>query len=53
VVVKEGDNLFRIILRAYGTYNDNLVHLVLSANPEISSPQQIVVGRAIKLPEVK
>jgi Mrp family chromosome partitioning ATPase len=53
VVVKEGDNLFRIILRAYGTYNDNLVHLVLNANPEISSPQQIVVGRAINLPEVK
>jgi len=53
VVIKEGDNLFRIILRAYGTYNDKLVRLVLSENTEISSPQQIVVGRVIKLPEVK
>jgi hypothetical protein len=53
VVIKEGDNLFRIILREYGTYNDNLVRLVLSENPEISSPKQIVVGRAIKLPDVK
>jgi len=52
VVVKEGDNLYRIILRAYGTYNDEIVSLVLSENPEISSPKKIVVGRAIKLPEV-
>jgi Mrp family chromosome partitioning ATPase len=53
MVVKEGDNLFRIILRTYGTYNEKLVSLVLSENPEISSPQEIVVGEVIKLPEVK
>ena len=52
VVVREGDNLYRIILRAYGTYNDELVRLVLSENPEISNPKKIVTGRAIKLPEV-
>jgi len=52
VVVREGDNLYRIILRAYGTYNDELVRLVLGENPEISNPKKIVTGRAIKLPEV-
>jgi hypothetical protein len=52
VVIKEGDNLYRIILRTYGTYNDELVRLVLSENPKISSPKHIVVGRTIKLPDV-
>ena len=52
VVIKEGDNLYRIILRTYGTYNEELVRLVLSVNPKISSPKHIVVGRAIKLPDV-
>ena len=51
VVVKEGDNLYRIILGTYGRYNKELVRLVLSENPEISNVKNIAVGRVIRLPE--
>ena len=52
VVVSQGDNLFRIILGAYGTYNERLLRLVLDENPEIPSSKNIIVGRTIRLPRV-
>jgi hypothetical protein len=52
VVVSQGDNLFRIILGAYGTYNEGLLRRVLDENPEIPSSKKILVGRTIRLPRV-
>ena len=52
VVVSEGDNLFRIILGAYGTYDKELLRHVLNENPEIPSSKKILVGRAVRLPRV-
>jgi Mrp family chromosome partitioning ATPase len=52
VVVSRGDNLFRIILGAYGTYNEGLLRRVLDENPEIPSSKKILVGRTIRLPRV-
>jgi phage tail protein X len=52
VLVKKGDTLFRIIYRAYGTYNAKIVNLVLKENPKISSSTHIVAGHVIKLPEI-
>ncbi len=52
VVVSQGDNLYRIILGAYGTYNERLLRLVLDENPEIPSSKKIIVGRTIRLPRV-
>jgi hypothetical protein len=52
VVVKEGDNLFRIIIRTYGTFNNKIVGLILRENPEILGAEKIVVGQVIKLPDI-
>ena len=52
VVVSEGDNLFRIILGAYGTYDKELLRHVLNENPEIPSSKKILVGRTLRLPRV-
>lgn len=52
VVVSEGDNLFRIILGAYGTYDEELLRHVLDENPDIPSSKKIIVGRTVRLPRV-
>ncbi len=52
-VVKPGDTLSRIILRTYGEYSTALLKNVLTQNPDISEPDQILVGQAIKLPDEK
>ena len=50
VVVSEGDNLYRIILGAYGIYDEELLRHVLNENPEIPSSKKIIVGRTLRLP---
>ncbi len=50
VVVKRGDNLFRIVLQAHGRYDKSILSTVLRENPEIQSPDRIMVGQVIKLP---
>ena len=52
VVVSEGDNLFRIILGAYGTYDERLLRHVLDENPDIPSSKKIIIGRTVRLPRV-
>lgn len=52
VVVQKGDTLFRIIYKAYGTYNAKIVNLVLKENPKIINSTHIVAGQVIKLPEI-
>ena len=52
VVVSEGDNLYRIILGAYGIYNEELLSHVLNENPEIPSSKKIIVGRTLRLPRI-
>ncbi|NIO20776.1 MAG: LysM peptidoglycan-binding domain-containing protein, partial [Candidatus Aenigmarchaeota archaeon] len=51
VVIKEGDNLFKIITQAYGRYNKAMLDEVLRKNPDIKSPEHIMVGQVIKLPK--
>jgi general secretion pathway protein A len=51
VVVKRGDNLFRIIYRAYGKYDRATLDTVLEQNPEIENPDTILVGQPIELPK--
>ena len=53
VVVKEGDNLTRIISQTYGRFDPALLSAVLEQNPEIQSPDRLVVGQVIKLPANK
>jgi general secretion pathway protein A len=51
VIVKEGDTFKKILLKAYGQYNQSRISLVLDANPEISNVNAIFVGQLIRLPE--
>ncbi len=51
VVVKEGDSLTRIISETYGRFDPALLSAVLEQNPEIQSPDRLVVGQVIKLPK--
>ncbi len=51
VVVKEGDNLTRIISQTYGRFDPALLSAILEQNPEIQSPDRLVVGQVIKLPK--
>jgi hypothetical protein len=53
VVYKNGQNLYRIILKTYGTYNDKILNEVLRANPDIIGPTQIHEGQIINLPVIK
>ncbi len=53
VVVKEGDNLTRIISQTYGRYDSDLLSAVLEQNPEIENPDRLMVGQVIKLPANK
>ena len=53
MVVKKGDNLNRIIFRAYGRYDKAIFHAVLRKNPEIQRPDLILVGQVIHLPEMQ
>jgi hypothetical protein len=50
VVAKEGDNLYRLILRRYGRYDSDILRQVLQENPRITNPDWILVGQAIRLP---
>lgn len=52
VVVAEGDNLYRIIIDAYGAYDEELLRQVLKENPEIPSSKKIIVGRTLRLPQI-
>jgi phage tail protein X len=51
IIVKEGDTFKKILLKAYGQYNQSRISLVLDANPEISNVNTIFVGQLIRLPE--
>ena len=50
-IVKQGDTFMKILLQAYGQYDEPLVAFVLEANPEISNINTIFVGQLIRLPE--
>jgi general secretion pathway protein A len=51
ITVKQGDTFMKILLEAYGQYDEPLVAFVLGANPEISNIHTIFVGQRIRLPE--
>jgi general secretion pathway protein A len=53
VVVKRGDNLFEIMLQAYGKYDRGVLNAVLRENPEIQSPNKLKVGQRVRLPHVR
>jgi type II secretory pathway predicted ATPase ExeA len=50
VVVREGDNLTRIINRAYGKFDSAVLNSILHENSEIRDPNLLKVGQVIKLP---
>jgi nucleoid-associated protein YgaU len=50
IVVKRGDSLTSILRRAYGTYSEQLLHMVLNENSDIDNPDFILTGQMIKLP---
>ena len=50
IIVKKGDTLEKILLKAYGQYDKSRISLVLDANPEISNVNAIFVGQLIRLP---
>jgi nucleoid-associated protein YgaU len=53
VVAQRNDNLSRIIERAYGRYKDRLLAKVLKENPEILTPDFILAGQVIRLPDLE
>jgi general secretion pathway protein A len=52
-VVMKGDNLFKIISEAYGTYNEAILTAVLHENPEVRNPDKIFVDQVIRLPNIE
>jgi len=50
VKVQSGENLYRIILKNYGTYDDGILAQVLAENPEITDLSRIRAGQIITLP---
>lgn len=52
-VAMKGDNLFKIINEAYGTYNEAILKAVLHENPEIRDPDRIFVEQVIRLPKIE
>jgi general secretion pathway protein A len=53
VIVQRDDVLSKIILRAYGRYDEGLLTKVLKENPGIPTPDYIFVGQVIKLPKLE
>jgi general secretion pathway protein A len=51
--VREGENLYRIILEVYGASNPELWDLVRKQNPKIKADLKILVGQKIIFPEWK
>ncbi len=52
VVVRKNDYLARIIRTNYGNESENVLEMVLQANPQIQNPNLIVPGQVIRLPEI-
>jgi len=50
VTIRAGENLYRVILSAYGGYTPELVDRVMRANPNISAPERVAVGTVLRLP---
>ena len=50
VVAENGDTLSSIIMRVYGTYDEEILSTVLRENPEIQNPDLISTGQVIALP---
>ena len=51
--VREGENLYRMILEVYGASNPELWDLVRKRNPRINKDLKILVGQKIIFPEWK
>ena len=51
MTLKKRDNLFWIMVDAYGRYDIGLLRAVHRENPEIQNPNRILVGQVIHLPE--
>ncbi|UCF85175.1 MAG: AAA family ATPase [Desulfobacteraceae bacterium] len=50
VVAENGDTLSSIIMREYGTYDEEILSTVLQENPQIQNPDLISTGQVIALP---
>jgi general secretion pathway protein A len=51
VTVRNGDTFEKVLLKAYGQYDNTLIALVLEANPHIANINTIFVGQRIRLPK--
>jgi general secretion pathway protein A len=51
VTVRNGDTFEKVLLKAYGQYDNTLIALVLEANPDIANINTIFVGQRIRLPK--
>jgi phage tail protein X len=51
VTVRDGDTFEKVLLKAYGQYDNALIALVLEANPNIANINTIFVGQRIRLPK--
>jgi general secretion pathway protein A len=51
-VIQQNDLLSEIIRQEYGTFNEELLQIIMENNPEISNPNQIYVGQVIVLPSL-
>lgn len=50
VIARAGDSLSSIIIERYGRYDGDILSAVLRRNPQIRSPDWIMVGEVIRLP---
>jgi type II secretory pathway predicted ATPase ExeA len=52
VIVQPGDTLRQIILRTIGKYNGRSIKQIRKLNPEITDPDKIEAGQAVRVPRV-
>lgn len=50
VVVVQNDSLWKIAMKNYGTYSDDILAAIQDTNPDIKNPDRIYLGQKIKLP---
>lgn len=50
VIVVQNDSLWKIAMKNYGAYSDDILAAIQETNPDIKNPDRIYLGQKIKLP---
>lgn len=50
IIVVQNDSLWKISMKNYGAYSDDILAAIQDTNPDIKNPDRIYLGQKIKLP---